>query len=242
VGTGERGSLVGGQVPERQRQADEHRPAHTSPATLERFGDRSRARHAVAFTRQKQRGIVRVKAVSIDANELGDRLRVAARLIELGSVLGFDRPAVAGADGIDEDEIGEVEPAAAVVHRHRWRSGCTRPETPRSKPQQMDERRTGAGAAIPEKRERPGRCRGRPLHRVGGKEHLAVHLAGLVVANREPARARRVAERCAADHHLTGGRHDPLLALRLKIGADGAPPGAERRRRGQPSEAKLHVV
>ena len=107
--------LVRVEAPERQREADEDRAGHARAATFEHIGDTRRTRHAVALTGENKWRIVGIEAVAIDADELRHRFRIAARLVELWSVFGFDRAAVTRANGIDEDEIGEIQPGAVIV-------------------------------------------------------------------------------------------------------------------------------
>lgn len=64
----------------------------------------------------------------------------------------------------------------------------------------MDERGVRAGPAIPGERDRAGWVAALAIERVRHEEHLAVDVAGLIVANRDASRARRVPE-CPAAHH-----------------------------------------
>ena len=50
-----------------------------------------------------------------EADEIGERLGVLLDAVEIVLVLAVADAAVAGADRIDEDEVGEVEPARIVV-------------------------------------------------------------------------------------------------------------------------------
>ena len=155
----------------------------------------------------KSRRVPRVEPRGVDADELGDRGDVTQRVVELGAVLRLRRTAEAGADRIDEDQVGKWQPRAFVVLQLAFagrRAGRVMrgPDPLRAEAGQVQEHRVRPGAAVPEKRERPLRLRGRRVERVCHKEHVAVGLAGLVRADRQQARASRIRKRAAANVEL----------------------------------------
>ena len=94
---------------------------------------------SVALAREELGGNPALVSGQVDADELSDRLDVPLEVMELLRLLAWDRAREARADGVDEDEIGDVEERVAVVddaarwrvrhpvvvHVHAARSECT---------------------------------------------------------------------------------------------------------------------
>src|SRR5262249_27832652 len=59
-----------------------------------------------------------------------------------------------------------------------------------------------SGAAVPQERDRARWLARRAVHRVRHEEHVAVHVARFIVANRDAPRARRIGDRAGADGDL----------------------------------------
>src|SRR5215831_20123717 len=160
---------------------------------FERFGNERAAGDTVAFADEIERRFVDVVPEAIDANELGDRFGIAAALVKLRGVFGLHRAAIAGADGVDEDEVGEGEPRILVVDersaggRQARHGAGGESDAPGSETEEMDKAGVGAGAAIPQKSERARRRPGWPIERVRDVEHVGVDVAGVVIADRNEA-------------------------------------------------------
>src|SRR4029453_17219518 len=150
---------------------EEDDAAHVGSSRLQRLSYSGSARHAVALAGEEQRCIERIESRAVDANELGYRLGVSARLIELRRVLRARGAAVPGTDRVDEHEVGLLQPrsgvrlddpARAVAGlRPRWWRNALRPEA-----DQMDERGVRAGPTVPGERDRAGRVAARAIERV----------------------------------------------------------------------------
>src|SRR5262249_9907061 len=130
----ERRSQLTGQLSEWKRQANEDNAINVDPASLQGVSDARRARDAKAFTCEEERRVPRLEAVSIDADELGDRLGIATRLIELRAVFLLCGTAVARAYRINEHEVCLIQPRALIINRRTVGF-----QTPRPESQQMHE-------------------------------------------------------------------------------------------------------
>ena len=75
-----------------------------------------RAEGAVAFADQKLRRVPAVVAAQVGDDELREGLDVFVDAVKIFFLRFADGVAVAGAHGVDEDEIGFVEEALGVVH------------------------------------------------------------------------------------------------------------------------------
>jgi hypothetical protein len=119
---------------ERKRETDEDDAIDGDSPPQQNVRDARRACDAVAFTREIERRVPGLESVPIDADELGDRLGVAACLIELRAVFRLRGTAVARTDRVNEHEVRLIEPRALIVNRR-----AIGLETARSKSQQMHE-------------------------------------------------------------------------------------------------------
>ena len=150
----------------------------------------------------------------VKRDHLRHRLGVAAHAPERAAAVGLGRPAPAGADRIDQHQIGEGEPGiriidqadiGAVVPGHA-ELGDARTHHP-----EMEEGRSRAGAAIEHEGQRPRRvivvlvCRS--FGHIGGVEHRGRALARLI-EQRQRSGGRRIGE-------LAVRRIDAVLADRI---------------------------
>ena len=97
-------------------------PFHRDPElALQVMGDARAAEAAIALAHKvfaRAEPVVGHQPVVDNAREVFDvRLGAVEELLRLG--LGHQRAAEAGADRIDKDQVGEVEPCAGVVHQRR---------------------------------------------------------------------------------------------------------------------------
>ena len=107
---------------------------------------------------------------------------------------GFDRAAPAGADRIDQHQVGEREPGVGIVAQLRGRGvAAVRSEIENARADQAEMQEGGrrAGAAVEHESKRP--VRARVFGDVGGVEHRRALVAGLVVEGKR-AGGRRVGE------------------------------------------------
>ncbi len=119
-------------------------------------------------------------------------------------VVRLDRAAPAGADRVDQHQIGEVKPGVGIVAQLRGRGVApVRPEIEDARADQAEMEESGGCArpAIEHKSKRP--VGARVLGDIGGVEHRGALLAGLVV-ERQRAGGRRVGE-------LAAGRVDRMF-------------------------------
>ena len=145
-------------------------------------------------------------------HELGERLEVAllpevllrvdglvlvlarAPVGSLLLLLALDHAAEAGADRVDEHEVGEREPGRLVLlqPRRHLRERAVRGERDALRPDgaEVKVRRRGPRAAVEDERDRPRLVR---VRHVGDGEDLRSRL--VLLAQDDPARRRRVRER-----------------------------------------------
>ena len=201
----ERADLEGG--------GDEDRPVEADPGSLlQHSHEASDAVAAVALAGDEDRRAPPAVCGQPAPHELRERLEVAllpevllrvdalvlvvARVPVGGLVLllALDHAAEAGADRVDEHEVGEREPGRLVLHQPGRHLGerSVRGERDAQRPDraEMQVRRRGAGAAVEHERHRP------PLVRVCDVRDGEDLRGGLVLlAQDDPARRRRIRER-----------------------------------------------
>ena len=180
----------------------EHRRHHHDAGRGQALLDLHRARHlggaeaAIAFAKQVFRRCGAAVVGGIERDHLGDHLGVAAH-VEIGvGGLRLDGAAPAGGERIDEDEIGEGEPGVRIVDElRRGAVVAVRAEldNARTGEAEMQIRGRGAGPAVEREGDRARRAVG-ALRDIGGVEHRADFLAGLVV-ERKRSGGRGVGER-----------------------------------------------
>ena len=143
---------------------------------------------AVAFTDEVLAGLEAVvfdEVVVDDAGEVGDVLVGAVEEL-LGLVFRDEGAGEAGANGIDEDDIGEVEPGAGIVGEGGRVRGAlafgSKANAFGTDGAKVEVDRSRAGTAV----EGEGDGTIWTVHRVGGEDHLTGGLAG-VVLDREGA-------------------------------------------------------
>ena len=95
---------------------DEHDAVEVDAMGVEEFAaEGGGAGGAVAFADEEFGGGPASVFGDVEADEFGDGAGVFFEAVEVFVVLGFGGAAVAGADGVDEDEVGFVEEAGFVV-------------------------------------------------------------------------------------------------------------------------------
>lgn len=95
---------------------DEHDAVEVDAVGVEQFAaEGGGAGGAVAFADEEFGGGPAGVFGDVEADEFGDGAGVFFEAVEVFVILGFGGSAVAGADGVDEDEVGFVEEAGFVV-------------------------------------------------------------------------------------------------------------------------------
>src|SRR5262249_46041448 len=137
---------------------------------------------------------------------------------ELCGIFRFGRATKAGADRVDKDQVGLVEPGRLIVFQFALdirRPGRITARDPLwSECRKMEERRISARPAIPQKHEWPRLIRRRPVKQVSDKEHVAMNFTGLVVSYGQVPGVSRVFQRSLAELDLVR-RRDDLVVDRL---------------------------
>ena len=171
---------------------------------LQIIAERGGAEGAVAFADQEFRRVPAIVAAEIGDDELREGFDVFVDTVEVFFGGFADRVAVAGAHGVDEDEVGFVEEAFAVVDEFvgsgRSEGAVDGPGAARAEGAHVQPHGGGAGAAVVE--ERDG-ARGEIFHvaaRVGDGVEQAGCIA-LVVLEERGAGGGFVRNRLAADFY-----------------------------------------
>ena len=143
-----------------------------------------------------------VAACQVQTDELADGLDVAVEIPELESQLGLRRPAVAGADRVDEDEVGAIEPRLLVVdqreRRRRHPAVVEHADATGPKRAEVQPDRRGAGTAVEREHQRALRGVGDPVQRVHDVEDRRLRLSVVRLDGHAPD-GRRVAKGPRAD-------------------------------------------
>ena len=136
----------------------------------------------------------------VERDDLGHRFGVAMHAPEEAVIVGLGRPAPAGADRIDQHQIGEGEPGIGIVDEVDLRAiaavgaefGDARPDQP-----EIEERRCRARPAVEDECDRPRR-RTVGLGDVSGVKNLRRSLARLI-EQRECSGSRRIGKLAGFD-------------------------------------------
>ena len=188
------------------------------------LGEKRAAEAAVTLADEEFRRGHAVVAAQPARDDRRQRVDIAVdRIIAVADVLlGADRAAVAGADRIDEDEVGEVEPGLGIGddgrRRRRADARAVEGQTPRAEHAEMQIGRRGAGAAIDRKGDGP-RARLGSVEPVGDEADLRLQPA-LRVAERQAAGRRREAQGAAGqieDMLRDRIRRQPALIARAAL-------------------------
>jgi len=197
-------------VVEQRRHQNEPPHAHSLVA-LQIAHDLRSANPAIAFTGDEFRRQQAIGFLQPAADHQRDRVGVAVDRIEpLARLLAAgDETAVAGADGIDEDQVGKVEPGLGVGHQVRRSGGRHRVgvdgEPPRAGRAELQPGGGRARPAIEQKGHRPGTWVG-AVELVGREGDIGLRLA-LVVEQRNRAGGGGEVERPAGKRQrMPGGR------------------------------------
>src|SRR5581483_4205918 len=177
------------------------------------------ARGAIALADQEQWRVPAIIACEIEADELADGCDIALQAPEFLSQLGVCRPAVAGAHGIDKDQVGHIEPGLVVVHQleRRLRHAAVRQHVhaPRAQRSEVQPYRGRSWAAVEGEHQRAWLASG-VFRRISNKEHLRLGFAFRVLDG-QFAGGRGVAQNpaCNADLVL---RYRRRLLAHLRLG------------------------
>ena len=175
-------------------------------------------RRAVALAHQEQRRAPALVAGEVEPDELSHRLDVPLDAPELLPQLRLGGAAVARAHGVDEDDVGQIQPGMLVVHQlvgrrrhhavlaHLHPLGSHRPE--------MKPDGSGARAAVEREHQGPPLRTAGAIGRVGHEEDVGLGLPRLAL-ERNQARGDRVLEHLAADPQLVGRDHGLLFRVLL---------------------------
>ena len=218
-----------------QRRHQNEPPHPDALVDLQIAHDLRPANPAIAFTGDEFRRQQPIGFLQPAADHERDRVDVAVDRIEpLAHLLaGRDEAAVAGADGIDEDQIGKVEPGLGVGHQIRRRGGRHRVgvdgEPPRSGRAELQPGRGRARPAIEQEGHRPG-ARVGAVELVGGVGDIGLRLA-LVVEQRNRAGGGGEVERPPGKRERVSGgriRRQPVLLGGRRIRSVAARAGGAR--------------
>src|SRR6202034_1017184 len=114
---------------------------------LQRTGDFGRAETAVAFAENEFRRTGSAVFRDVERDDLGHRLGIAMYAPEEAAIVGLGCPAPAGADRIDQDQIGESQPSIRIIDQADMRTvPAVRAEFGDARPDQseIEERRCRA--------------------------------------------------------------------------------------------------
>ncbi len=98
-----------------EHRRDQDDPGRRDPPVQQRVGQPRRAGGSVALAHQIDRRTPALVSRQEQPDELADRINVAPEPVKLAVQLRLHRPAETGADGVDEDQVGVVEPGRAVL-------------------------------------------------------------------------------------------------------------------------------
>src|SRR5579859_1456043 len=119
---------------------------------LQIISERGGTEGAVAFAYQKLGRIPAVVAAEVGVDELSEGVDVFVNAVKILVLRFADGVAVAGAHGVDEDEVGLVEQALGIVDefigRGRSEGAVDGPGAARAESAQVQPHGGGAGAAI----------------------------------------------------------------------------------------------
>ena len=211
-GVGQQVGLVGGDRLEIQHAGDEQESVEVNAESVAQvIGQPGGAGGAVAFAREKFGGHPAVVAGQVEPDELAHRLDVPAQSVELLGVLALLRPAVAGADRVNENQVGLVEQGVGVLDQATGGRGrislVVEPHALGAKTAQMQPDRGGAGASVEAEGDGAGGGVGGILQGIGDVEHLGAGLGALLLGQqREKAGRDLVGQLAARQGDLMGGR------------------------------------
>ncbi len=190
----QRGFVVAEGEPAFQHRRQHHDAGgHDALVALQRARHLGGAEAAIAFAEQIFRRRRAVVLGDVKRNRLRERVRVAADAPEMLGVVRLDCAAPAGADRIDQHQIGEAKPGIGIVAQRRGRciaAAGPKIEEARADQAEMQEGGRRARPAVEHESERPVRCRA--LGDVGGVKHRRALVAGLVIESERP-RGRGIA-------------------------------------------------
>ena len=207
----------------RHATRNEQDSGHRHAGFLQSLGCAGGPPRPIALTPNEEWRIPGIETGHKEAYEFGDVGCVFPRTVELVRVLRLRRSTEPGADGIDEDEVGELQPGAIVGLEHtvairRIERSVRRANAFGPEPQKVHQHGVGAGAAVPQEGQWPRLRRSATVQLVIREEDVPPYFAGFVQANRQPARVCGILQESAVDRYrvpsggkLRGGRlGDPL--------------------------------
>ena len=225
VDPGQHVVVVGDQPGQLERGRDEDRPAEPDARIfLEHAHEASDSIAAVAFACDEDGRSPPAVLREPASHELAQRLEVALQpevLLRIGRVvllvvllvvlrhvalLGLDHTAEPCSDGIDEHEVGELEPRRLVLHESRWhfreRAVRRKGHALRADHAEVQIRRRGSRTAVEDEHHRPiaGATRG------DVRDGQDLRSRFLLLAQHQPLRARHVVDRCCSARPVGGRR------------------------------------
>ena len=206
-------------------------------ALLQRAHEAGGAHRAVALADDVLGRRPAVLLVHEGVEEISDRLDVGELAVELVQVFALHHAAEAGADGVDVDDVCDIEDRVRVVLETRGRllleTVVVIGHVTRAGEAEVHPHRRGAGAAVEREHQRTLAGVGHIVLRVVHVEHLRDHLP--VLADRDPAELRRCSStdtplKVPVFFTMTGsaGRRSaslPAFWPPPAAGAAGGPPG-----------------
>ena len=197
-----------------QRRQHQDSGNHDALLALHGAGDLGGAKSAVAFAEDEFRRADAAVLRHVKRNDLCHRAGVAVHAPECAAAVGLGRPAPAGADGIDQHQIGEGKPGVRIVDQADVGAvvaGHAELGEARTHHPEMEERRSRAGSAVEDKGQRTRRVIvasvSRSFGHIGGVEHRGRTIARLI-EQRERSGGRRIGK-------LAARRVDAVLADRI---------------------------
>ena len=166
---------------------------------------------AVALAGDEFRRFEAIVRLDPAAHGDGKRLDIAVDAVERAAhVVAAEDAAIAGAGGIDEDEIGEIEPGVGIVDRHRR---CRRPvglprhrQPPRPEPAEVEPARGIARPAVEHESHRP-RARIGAVEREGERGDIGLRRAAVGIEQADRAGGRGKMQRAIGQlQHVMGHR------------------------------------
>ena len=176
-----------------QRRHHQDAAQNDALTVLQRSRDFGGAEAAIAFAENEFRRADADVFGDVEGDHLSHRFSVAVHAPEAVAAFGFGGPAPAGADRIDQNEIGEGEPGVRVVGEADAGSVIVAAERSDARPDEaeVEERRAGARSAVEHESYRPRRViRFRDEGRVENRSRTLARL----IEQRERAGSRRIGE------------------------------------------------
>ena len=193
-----------------EHRRDQHEPVHAHPLIgLQHMGDLGRAKPAVAFSQNEFRREFAPIGLHPSADGDGERGHVAPGAPQgFAHLVAAENPAVAGACGIEKDQIAEIEPGLRVgFQRGLGRGSCgfaAHVEPPWAQRAQMQPARGIARPSVENEGHGPVACL-RALLRIGDEGHVRLGRAAGGVKEADGSGVRCEFEAAAGQVELVAG-------------------------------------